>query len=60
MLNEALLQACGGNPYFPYEIVAGGEKGSGRYKQVMQKRLHVLQRLPLSDGIFCKFAKKKT
>jgi hypothetical protein len=56
MLNEA----CGGNPYFPYEIVAGGEKGSGRYKQVIQKRLHVLQRLPLSDGIFCKFAKKKT
>jgi hypothetical protein len=27
---------------------------------VIQKRLHVLQRLPLSDGIFCKFAKKKT
>ena len=49
MLNEA----CGGNqPIFLDEIVAGGERGSGRYKQVIPKRLQLLQRLPLSDEIF--------
>ena len=39
-------------PIFLDEIVAGGERGSGRYKQVIQKRLRLLQRLPLSDEIF--------
>ena len=31
------------------------EKGSGRYKQVIPKRLQLLQRLPLSDEIFYEF-----
>jgi hypothetical protein len=39
-------------PIFLDEIVARGEKSSGRYKQVIQKRLQLLQRLPLSDEIF--------
>jgi hypothetical protein len=44
---------CGGNqPIFLDEIVAGGERGSGRYKQVIPKHLQLLQRLPLSDEIF--------
>jgi hypothetical protein len=47
-----MLRTWCDQPIFLNEIVAGGERGSGRYKQVIPKHLQLLQRLPLSDEIF--------